>query len=409
MQIRELALEGWRNLAPVALSPGGRLTVLYGDNGQGKSNLLEAVYYLAALRSFRTPHAEDLIQRGSERARLRADVLQGGLDRRLEVELGPRGRTLRLDGKVVRGVAAAFGIVRVVLFVPEDLLLPRAAPAARRRFLDLAAFNVDRGYYSEASAFQKVLKSRNALLKQGRGDPVLLDTYDEEMARTGARVVVRRRRVVAELAPRFAEHFQCLHSNLPVSLSYRSDAAVQAAADEGAVAEVLRRGLADRRALDQRRRLTGFGPHTDDLEIGLGGRPARSHASQGQLRSLVLALKLAELTNVTARVGDAPVLLLDDVPSELDATRRALLFSVIARLECQTLITVTERTIVPERLESSPGDVSAAKAFDESAVSRGNLSASAEGDLGERSPPASARLDFRVRAGAITREADTGA
>jgi DNA replication and repair protein RecF len=349
VRIHRVAVEGWRNLEPLSLELGPRLSVLHGDNGQGKSNLLEAVYYLATLRSFRTSRLEDLIQRGhpAGRAKAAVEVVHKGLERRFEVEVGEKGRTARLDGKVVRGVAAALGAVSVVLFVPEDLLLPRAAPAARRRFLDMAVFNVERAYFAEATAFQKVLKSRNALLRRGDPDPVLLDTYDQALARTGARVVVRRRALVAELAPRFAEHFRALHSTLPVAMRYRSDPEIAAAVDEGAVAERLHAGLGARRAVDERRRATGFGPHLDDLEIELGGAPARAHASQGQLRSLVLALKLAELTHVEARTGDAPVLLLDDVPSELDPIRRRLLFEAIAPLACQTLITVTEREIVP--------------------------------------------------------------
>ena len=132
-----------------------------------------------------------------------------------------------------------------------------------------------------------------------------------------------------------------------MSLDYTSDPDVGAGHHEEEVRGRLEAGLAARRGLDERRRFTGFGPHTDDLEIGLAGAPARSHASQGQLRSLVLALKLAELSNVEARLGDPPVLLLDDVPSELDPVRRALLFEVIGRLDCHTLISVTERDIVP--------------------------------------------------------------
>ena len=214
--------------------PAERLSVLFGDNGQGKTNVLEAAYYLAALRSFRTTHADDLIQRGEPngRARLRAEVLHRGLERRFEIQLGPGGRVAKLDGKLVRSTAAALGAVSVVLFVPEDLLLPRAAPAARRRFLDLAIFNVERGYYAEASAFQKVLRNRNALLKRRDWDRTLLDTFDDELARTGARVVMRRRALVAALAPRLADHFHALHGDLPVSLTYRSDATVEAAADE---------------------------------------------------------------------------------------------------------------------------------------------------------------------------------
>lgn len=361
MRIRELRAQGWRNLAPLALSPGPRLTVLAGDNGQGKTNVLEAVYYLATLRSFRTSHAQDLIQVGggggaggggggtaeTGRARLSADIERDGLERRLEIELGPAGRSCQVDGKVVRGAAGVFGAVSVVLFVPEDLLLPRAAPAARRRFLDLAVFNVERGYYKEASAFQKVLKSRNLVLRRGRPDPLLLDTYDEQLARTGARVVVRRRAMADDLQPRAQALFGALHGDLPVDVRYRSEASVEAAGDEAAVRAALLQGLTARRAIDERRRFTGFGPQTDDLEIQLAGRLAREHASQGQLRSLVLALKLAELTNVEARLADAPVLLLDDVPSELDASRRQFLFQMVATLSCQTLITVTEAGVIP--------------------------------------------------------------
>jgi DNA replication and repair protein RecF len=246
----------------------------------------------------------------------------------------------------VRGAAAIFGAVSVVLFVPEDLLLPRAAPSARRRFLDLAVFNVERGYYREAAAFQKVVKSRNHLLKRGPVDPVLLDAYDEELARTGARVVMRRRTLVGELAPRARDFFRALHGDIPLELRYRSAPPVDAAVDEAAVQAALLAGLRAQRALDERRRFTGTGPHTDDLDIVFAGRLAREHASQGQLRSLVLALKLAELTNVESRRGDVPVLLLDDVPSELDATRRKFLFDMVGSLSCQTLISVTERDVV---------------------------------------------------------------
>jgi DNA replication and repair protein RecF len=349
VRIRELRAQGWRNLEPLNFVPGPRVNVLHGDNGQGKTNLIEAVYYLATLRSFRTSHADELVRGGAVvngRAQLQARIEHQGLDRKVEVKLGPDGRSVSLDGKLVRGAAAVFGAVSVVLFVPEDLLLPRAAPSARRRFLDLAVFNVERGYYREASAFQKVVKSRNHLLKRGPVDSVLLDAYDEELARTGARVVMRRRALVADLAPRTRDFFRALHGDLPVELLYRSAPAVDAAADEAAVQAALLAGLRAQRGLDERRRFTGTGPHTDDLEIVLGGRLSREHASQGQLRSLVLALKLAELTNVEARRADVPVLLLDDVPSELDPTRRRFLFEMVGGLACQTLISVTERAVV---------------------------------------------------------------
>jgi DNA replication and repair protein RecF len=349
LRIRELRARGWRNLEPLELAPGPRVNIFHGDNGQGKTNLLEAIYYLATLRSFRTSDADDLVRTGAGsdgRAQLAARVERRGLDRKVEIKLGDGGRAVQLDGKAVRGAAAVFGAVSVVLFVPEDLLLPRAAPAARRRMLDLAVFNVERGYYREASAFQKVVRSRNHLLKRGAVEPVLLDAYDDELARTGARVVLRRRALVAALAPRAQELFAALHGPLPIELRYRSAPAVDAASDEPGILAALLAGLRAQRALDERRRFTGFGPHTDDLELLLEGRLAREHASQGQLRSLVLALKLAELLNVESRLDDVPVLLLDDVPSELDPTRRRFLFDMVGGLACQTFISVTEREVV---------------------------------------------------------------
>jgi DNA replication and repair protein RecF len=363
LRLLELRAQGWRNLEPLDFVPGPRVNVLWGDNGQGKTNLIEAVYYLATLRSFRTSHADELVRGGpaaqeAARAQLSARIEHRGLDRKVEIRLGPEGRTVSLDGKQVRGAAAVFGAVSVVLFVPEDLLLPRAAPSARRRFLDLAVFNVERAYYREASAYQKVVKSRNHLLKRGVSDAVLLDAYDEELARTGARVVVRRRQLVADLAPRMRELFRALHGELPVELRYRSAPVDDGAPDEPAIHAALLAALRAQRGLDERRRFTGTGPHTDDVEIVLSGRLAREHASQGQLRSLVLALKLAELLNVDARRGDVPVLLLDDVPSELDPTRRKFLFDMVGELSCQTLISVTERNVVSPLRERADFHVS---------------------------------------------------
>ncbi|MEA2700041.1 MAG: replication and repair protein RecF [Myxococcales bacterium] len=350
MRIGQLSATGWRNLAPLSLPLGPRLTVLYGDNGQGKTNVIEAIYYLATLRSFRTSQAADLVAVGlgpAGLARVSADVESTELQRKLQVTVGAGGRTVTVDGKVVRGSAAIFGALSVVLFVPEDLLLLRAPPMARRRFLDLAVFNVERAYYKEASAFQRVLKSRNSLLRQGRAQGTLLETYDEELARAGARLVVRRRVLVSELGPRLHRYFVALHGAFAVELLYRSDPSVEAAPDEPSVSAALLAGLRARHELDQRRRFTGFGPQTDDLEIVLGGRLARTHASQGQIRSLVLALKMAELANVEQRRGEAPVLLLDDVPSELDPQRREHLFQLVSTLSCQTVISVSDRQVVP--------------------------------------------------------------
>jgi DNA replication and repair protein RecF len=379
-----LRAAGWRNLAPLELDldPRARLTVFFGDNGQGKTNVLEALYYLGSLRSFRTSNTADLVQHGAAEARIAAEVEQRDLTRRIEAKIqvkvaadngaddqnhghakvdarsrggggggGAAGgtRTVFLDGKPVRRLGGALGVVRVVLFVPEDLLLPRGTPAARRRFLDFAVFGVEPAYLGEAAVFDKLLRSRNALLRQGRPrlTSALLDTYDEELARGRARVVVRRRRVTADLAPHLQTYFRALHADLPAGLAYLTAPELGAPVSESEVEQALLAGLRVRRPLDERRGHTTFGPQTDDVELRLDGRPARAHASQGQIRSLVLALKLAELGNVQAHLGDSPVLLLDDVPSELDPDRRGYLFETLAGLSCQTLISVADPAVVP--------------------------------------------------------------
>jgi DNA replication and repair protein RecF len=345
--LRELRVRGWRNVASATLRPGPRATVLYGHNGQGKTNLVEAAHYLTTFRSFRTNHIEEAVPWGTGRAQLEGDVAVGGLERKLAVTVASGRKTALLDGKPVGRAASRLQGVAAVLFVPEDLLLPRAAPSDRRRFLDRAIFAADRGYSSDAVAFERILRSRNAVLREPAPRPALLDTYDEELARTGARVVRKRREMVAALAPRVEATFRAIHGDLGAHIRYRGHATVAGAVDEAEVAAALLAGLRDRRELDLRRGFSGYGPHTDDLDLELGGHPARDHGSQGQLRSLVLALKLAELAHLAHGQGEPPLLLLDDVASELDEVRRRQLFETIAGLPGQTLITVTDRHLLP--------------------------------------------------------------
>jgi DNA replication and repair protein RecF len=345
--LRELRVRGWRNVPAAVLQPGPRATVLYGQNGQGKTNLVEAAHFLTTFRSFRTNHIEEAVPWGTARAHVEGDVSVGGLERRLQISVTAGRKSALLDGKAVGRAASRLQGVAAVLFVPEDLLLPKAAPSERRRFIDRAIFAADRTYSSDAVAFERVLRSRNAVLREPSPRPALLDTYDEELARTGARVVRRRRELVAALAPRVEALFTSIHSDLGARIRYRGHATVDAAGSELEVAAALLAGLRERRGLDQRRGFTGFGPHTDDLDLELGGHPAGDHGSQGQLRSLVLALKLAELAHLEQRQGEPPLLLLDDVASELDETRRGKLFETIAGLPGQTLITVTEPHLLP--------------------------------------------------------------
>jgi DNA replication and repair protein RecF len=348
LQIRKLRVRSWRNLTDETLPLGPRVTVLYGRNGQGKSNLLEAAYYAITFRSFRTHGLVDLIRWGDEAAELEEAFTLHGLERTLRVRLAAGRKTTTLDGKAVRRDAESLAGAGVVIFGPDDLRLPKAPAADRRRALDRAVFAVHRTYYREAQSFERALKARNGLLRGGGFSSDLLESYDETLAVAGARIVLQRRELLVSLGPRFSQAFRDLQGDLAATIRYRSHASVDAAGSEAEIQEAIRRGLATQRTLDERRGYTGFGPHTDDLEMLLGDRPARDHGSQGQLRSLVLAFKFAELRHVEAGNQETPVLLLDDVASELDEVRRGRLFETVSTTACQTLLTVTEKGLLPD-------------------------------------------------------------
>ena len=296
--------------------------------------------------AFRTNSLSDVVAWGSQGATVEAEISVRTLDRTLKVQISEGHKTALLDGKAVRRDASALSGVGAVLFGPDDLRLPKAAAAERRRFLDRAVFGAYRSYFREVLTFERVLKSRNAL-------PVVVP------CRQRCSPATTRNSPRRERASRCAGAKPCarschawkrrfaIHSEAAVGMRYASEEPVQGADSEGEVVSALREGLLAHRETDQRRGFTGFGPQTDDLELELAGHSAREHASQGQLRSLVLALKLAEMEHLREVLGEAPLLLLDDVASELDEERRRSLFEAVAALSCQSLITVTERDHLP--------------------------------------------------------------
>jgi DNA replication and repair protein RecF len=343
--LRALHLTAVRNLAATTLAPAPRFNVISGDNGQGKTNLLEAIYLAGTLRSFRTASSQEIIAWGADEARVAARVERAGIERVYEVELGRHGKQARLDGKVPRSVSEYFGDFNVVLFAPEDLRVPRGSPSGRRRFLDRSVFNRQVGFLADAQRYARVLKSRNALLRSPAPppQPELLDVYDAQLAEAGACVLGARLRYLAELAPRFAAAYEAItHTGLAAELRYQSDPAFERPEEAELQARLLAATTASRRR-DLARRQTHVGPHVDDVVFLLGGHEARAYASQGQLRALVLAWKTAEMELLREVHGESPLLLLDDVSSELDAARNTYLFAFLDRIECQCFVTTTHR------------------------------------------------------------------
>ena len=332
-----------RNLRPLALEPRERFNVFSGDNGQGKTNLLETIFVVAALRSFRTARLTDLIAFGAERARLGARVWKDDLVRVYDVELAHGARKVTLDGKAARPLARYFGGFNVVVFTPEDLALPRASPGDRRRFLDRGVFNLRTDYLGTAQDYERVLKTRNTVLRQvsdGALDRTrsedLLAVYDQQIAEIGARVIAARRgfldAVRGELTPAFSA---ITRTGREASARY----VVRSGAET--VDEILAK-LRDARAKDFATGATQVGPHRDDVVFELDGRDAGTYASQGQLRATMLAWKTAELSVLGRAHGDLPILLLDDVSSELDPKRNEFLFEHLADLAGQCFITTTD-------------------------------------------------------------------
>jgi len=344
--VEALEARDFRNLTEVLVEPHPRFNVIAGPNGQGKTNLIEAVYLLGTLRSFRAGRTDELLRFGCATARVRARVERLGLHRLLEVELRPGQKLARVDGKSARA-AQYFGGFNVVLFASDDLRLPRGSPTARRRFLDRAVFNASPQYLEEAQKYERVLKSRNAVLRAPGARPELLEVYDQQLCEAAVPLYVRRRSMILALAPRVQETYRVVTAGLSLTMEYVSR--VSGDSDEDLKAELASKLREDARK-DLARGATSSGPHTDDIGFVLEGRDAGTFGSQGQLRALVLSLKISEIEQLTATLGDAPVLLLDDVSSELDAQRNLQLFSHLQeRLEtlgCQVFITTTHPDFV---------------------------------------------------------------
>jgi len=340
MRIQVLTASGIRNLRPLQLEPRERFNVFVGDNGQGKTNLLEAIYAVSALRSFRTSRLADMIAFGEAEARIGARVLKDELTRVYGVTIAQGGRQVLLDGKAVRPLSRYFGGFNVVVFTPEDLALPRGAPSERRRFLDRAVFNARPEYLSHVQAYEKALKQRNAVLKQAaqgvqpRAEE-LLSVYDVQLADSGLYIANARAALVDEIRIELAQAFTAItHGERLASARYVSKTAGTS------TDEIIAQHRAGR-AKDMATQSTQFGPHRDDIAFELDGRDAGLFASQGQLRAIMLAWKTAELDVLARTRGDQPVLLLDDVSSELDPARNAYLFEHLAMQAGQVFITTT--------------------------------------------------------------------
>ena len=364
MYVRHLQLGSFRSWERVDVALGPGPTVFVGRNGEGKTNLVEAVGYLATMSSHRVSADAPLVRHGDAQAVVRAALRRGDRELLVEIEINPgRANRVRVNRAPLPRPRELLGMVRTVLFAPEDLALVRGDPTERRRFLDELLVTRTPRLAGVRSDYDRVLKQRNALLKTARlarGKAIeTLDVWDGHLTDLGGQLLAARLQLIADLAPHVASSYAGVAGEGAEVAGLGYSSTVPAAGDGGVIAPgpqpsadeltaAMRERVAERRSDELDRGMTLVGPHRDDLVLHLGPAQAKGFASHGESWSLALALKLATFALLRAE-GEDPILILDDVFATLDAQRRAAL-ATVARSAEQTLITAAVVDDVPEEL-----------------------------------------------------------
>jgi DNA replication and repair protein RecF len=332
--VTRLALREFRNIESLSIEPAPRFNVIAGDNGQGKTSLLEALYAVATSRSFRTERLKELQREGSDFARVDAELLEDGLARAQRLTVSGGGRAVFLDGERAERLADYAVRTPMVVFHPGDLELTMGGATRRRDLLDRVGLFTDPAAADHRRRYRHALRERQKVLElRGERAPEL-GAYEQLVAHHGAQLGLIHVNATEALAREAEPAWRRLvASDLSFAMRYQAGGALDQ--------DRFRAELEARRTTDRRRRAATFGPHKDDLELVIDGRPARKHASQGQHRILTLSLKLAELAAIREARGAHPILLLDDVSSELDPTRIGAVYEFLNASPSQVFVTTT--------------------------------------------------------------------
>ena len=334
MFIESIELSDYRNYSHLHIDFHKGTNVLYGDNAQGKTNILEAVYVCSTTKSHRGSKDKEIIRFGADESHIKMMVRRDGIPYRIDMHLKKnRTKGVAVNGVPIKKASELFGIVNVIFFSPEDLNIIKNGPAERRRFLDLELCQLNKVYVYDLVQYNRVVVQRNKLLKEMDSDPSLKETlniWDSQLVRFGSELIRLRTRFVEELNELIREiHFHLSGEREELEIRY----------EPNVTPETFEAELSRNRNQELRQRLTLTGPHRDDLNFIVNGADIRKFGSQGQQRTAALSLKLAEIELVKKLVRDYPILLLDDVLSELDGERQNHLLSAIDHI--QTMITCT--------------------------------------------------------------------
>ena len=334
MYIESVQLKNFRNYDSLELDLAQGTNIFYGNNAQGKTNILEALYLCGTTKSHKGSRDKDMIQFGKDESHIRMMVKRDELSYRIDMHLKKnKAKGVAINGLPIRKASELFGVVNLVFFSPEDLNIIKNGPGERRRFLDLELCQLDKIYLTNLASYNHIVNQRNKLLKDLSVQPSLKDTldiWDIQMAEYGRKIIDKRSEFIKELN----ETVRKIHANLTGGMEE-----LEVVYEPDCTAGKLESVIHANREKDMRMRLTSEGPHRDDMCVMANGVDIRKYGSQGQQRTAALSLKLSEIYIVKRKIKDTPILLLDDVLSELDSSRQNYLLDSIR--DIQTLITCT--------------------------------------------------------------------
>lgn len=334
MIIKSIEIQNFRNYEYESIEFDEKTNILYGDNAQGKTNVLEAVFIAGTNKSHKGSKDSELINFNGDEAHIKAVVSKRDIDYRIDMHIRKsRSKGIAINGVPIRRSSELYGLVNIIFFSPEDLNIIKSGPSARRRFIDMDLCQLDKIYVDNLIKYNKTLEQRNKLLKDIYFDSSLEDTLDiwnRNLVNYGSEIIKRRRIFIDKLNSIIEDiHYRLSGNKEHLVISY----------EESVGEDVFLQELNDNISRDKKSRMTGCGPHRDDISFLIGDVDIRKYGSQGQQRTTALSLKLAEIELVRQSVGDSPILLLDDVLSELDSNRQNYLLNSIN--DVQTIITCT--------------------------------------------------------------------
>jgi DNA replication and repair protein RecF len=334
MIIKSLEIENFRNYETLSLNFDSGTNILYGDNAQGKTNILEAIYISATTKSHKSSKDRDIIKFGSDEAHIRTYVVKDGLENRVDMHLRKsKTKGIAINGQKIKKAAQLLGLLNVVFFSPEDLSIIKDGPTQRRRFVDMELCQLDSVYLNNLNNYNKIVNQRNKLLKEMTFNPSLRDTlfvWDSQLVSYGIKIIERRGEFVKQLNDIIYDiHKKLSGGKEELRIAYEPDVEI----------EDFERKISESNDRDIKLKQTTVGPHRDDFSFIAGDIDIRKFGSQGQQRTAALSLKLSEIELVKKITNDTPLLLLDDVLSELDSNRQNHLLNSIG--DIQTIITCT--------------------------------------------------------------------